>query len=127
MCRDNLQTCFTSDAQVIPGQDGRAIDALCWVGQRLFSAGLNGKITEYDLENLRPKYTMEAYGGPIWTISSNSQGTLLTVSHDMLHIKFHPGSCFLGSNLSDKPYLGFSLDGDCMNVVCFRSVVRMGQ
>ncbi|KAM3609691.1 uncharacterized protein V6R79_018644 [Siganus canaliculatus] len=65
--------------KVIPGRDGRAVEALCWVGQRLFSAGLNGEITEYDLENLRPKYTVEAYGGPIWTLSSNSQGTLLAV------------------------------------------------
>uniref|UniRef100_A0A8C4HJT4 UTP4 small subunit processome component n=1 Tax=Dicentrarchus labrax TaxID=13489 RepID=A0A8C4HJT4_DICLA len=65
--------------KVIPGQDGRAVEALCWVGQRLFSAGLNGEITEYDLENMRPRYTVEAYGGPIWTISSNSQGTLLAV------------------------------------------------
>ncbi|KAF1387125.1 hypothetical protein PFLUV_G00102020 [Perca fluviatilis] len=65
--------------KVIPGQDGRAVEALCWVGQRLFSAGLNGEITEYDLENLRPRYTVEAYGGPIWTISINSQGTLLAV------------------------------------------------
>ncbi|XP_070763785.1 U3 small nucleolar RNA-associated protein 4 homolog isoform X2 [Enoplosus armatus] len=63
--------------KVIPGQDGRAVEALCWVGQRLFSAGLNGVITEYDLENLRPRYTVEAFGGPIWTISSNNQGTLL--------------------------------------------------
>lgn len=68
--------------QVIPGQEGRAVEALCWVGQRLFSAGLNGEIIEYDLENLRPLYTLEAYGGPIWTISSNSQGTLLAVSQD---------------------------------------------
>lgn len=65
--------------KVVPGQDGRAVEALCWVGQRLFTAGLNGEITEYDLENLRPRYTVEAYGGPIWTISSNSQGTLLAV------------------------------------------------
>lgn len=65
--------------KVIPGQDGRAIEALCWVGHRLFSAGLNGEITEYDLENLRPQYTVDAYGGPIWTISSNSQGTQLAV------------------------------------------------
>ncbi|KAA8590602.1 hypothetical protein FQN60_014536 [Etheostoma spectabile] len=65
--------------KVIPGHDSRAVEALCWVGQRLFSAGLNGEITEYDLENLRPRYTVEAYGGPIWTISSNSQGTLLAV------------------------------------------------
>lgn len=65
--------------KVVPGQDGRAVEALCWVGRRLFSAGLNGEITEYDLENLRPKYTTDAYGGPIWTISSNTQGTLLAV------------------------------------------------
>lgn len=75
-------TCFGFDIQVIPGQDGRAVEALCWVDQRLFSAGLNGEITEYDLENLRPRYTVEAYGGPIWTISSSHQGTLLAVSED---------------------------------------------
>lgn len=65
--------------KVIPGRDGRAVEALCWVGQRLFSAGLNGEITEYDLENLKPQYVMEAYGGPIWTISCNKQGTHLAV------------------------------------------------
>ncbi|KAM9854320.1 U3 small nucleolar RNA-associated protein 4 homolog [Aulostomus maculatus] len=65
--------------KLIPGREGGSVEALCWVGQRLFSAGLNSEITEYDLENLRPKYTVEAYGGPIWTISSNSQGTLLAV------------------------------------------------
>uniref|UniRef100_A0A1A8MTH9 Cirrhosis, autosomal recessive 1A (Cirhin) n=3 Tax=Nothobranchius TaxID=28779 RepID=A0A1A8MTH9_9TELE len=63
--------------KVIPGRDGKAVEALCWVGRRLFSAGLDGEITEYDLENLRPRNSMEAYGGPIWTISSNRQGTLL--------------------------------------------------
>ncbi|XP_017296524.1 U3 small nucleolar RNA-associated protein 4 homolog isoform X2 [Kryptolebias marmoratus] len=63
--------------KVIPGRDGRAVEALCWVGRRLFSAGLDGEITEYDLENLRPRYSLEAYGGPVWTISSNKQGTLL--------------------------------------------------
>ncbi|KAM4733990.1 LOW QUALITY PROTEIN: U3 small nucleolar RNA-associated protein 4 homolog [Anableps anableps] len=62
--------------KVIPGRDGRSIEA-CWVGCRLFSAGLDGEITEYDLDNLRPRYSIEAYGGPIWTISGNSQGTLL--------------------------------------------------
>ena len=77
---------FGFDAQVIPGRDGRAVEALCWVEERLFSAGLNGEITEYDLENLRPRYTVEAYGGPIWTVSSNHQGTLLAVSQDFFVI-----------------------------------------
>lgn len=66
---------------MIPGRDGRTVEALCWAGGRLFSTGLNGEIVEYDLENLRTKYTVEAYGGPVWTISSNSQGTHLAVSH----------------------------------------------
>ncbi|XP_075998606.1 U3 small nucleolar RNA-associated protein 4 homolog [Genypterus blacodes] len=65
--------------KVIPGQDSRAIEAVCWAGERLFSAGLNGEITEYDLQNLKPKYKVEAYGGPIWALSSNSQGNLLAV------------------------------------------------
>lgn len=65
---------------MVPGQKGRATDALCWVGQRLFSAGLNGEITEYDLDTLRPRYSVSAYGGPVWAISGNPQGTLLTVS-----------------------------------------------
>ncbi|XP_057691890.1 U3 small nucleolar RNA-associated protein 4 homolog [Corythoichthys intestinalis] len=65
--------------KVIPGRDGAGIESLCWVGQRLFSAGLSGGITEYDLENLQPKSTVDAYGGPIWTICSNSKGTSLAV------------------------------------------------
>ncbi|XP_019733798.1 U3 small nucleolar RNA-associated protein 4 homolog [Hippocampus comes] len=65
--------------KVIPGRDNAGIEALCWVGQRLFSAGLRGEITEYDLENLQPKCSVDAYGGPIWTISCNSMGTLLAV------------------------------------------------
>ena len=88
MCRYKLQICFDFNAQVIPGQDSRAIEALCWVDQRLFSAGLNGEITEYDLENLRPRYTVSAYGGPTWTISSNNQGTMLAVSQDLGAIIF---------------------------------------
>lgn len=71
-------SCF--GVQVVPGRDGRTAEALRWVGRRLFGAGLNGDIVEYDLEKLRPRYTVEAYGGPIWTITSNSPGSLLAVS-----------------------------------------------
>lgn len=81
------------------------------MGERLFSAGLNGEITEYDLEKLRPKYTVEAYGGPIWTISCNSQETLLAVSDDSSH----------------TVCLEYVSVFECMDVVCFRSVVRMAR
>lgn len=65
--------------KVIPGKEQRSIEALCWVGERLFSAGLSGEIIEFDLHNLRPKLTIDAYGGPIWTITPNPRGTHLAV------------------------------------------------
>ncbi|XP_047008751.2 U3 small nucleolar RNA-associated protein 4 homolog [Ictalurus punctatus] len=65
--------------KVIPGREQRVTEALAWVGERLFSAGLNGEIVEYDLDNHKVKYTLDAYGGPIWTIASNKQGTHLAV------------------------------------------------
>lgn len=86
-CTFTLNSAVTIPAilvQVIPGRDGAGIETLCWVGQRLFSAGLRGEITEYDLENLQPKCSVDAYGGPIWTISCNSTGTLLAVSKHIL-------------------------------------------
>uniref|UniRef100_A0A3B4BIV5 Uncharacterized protein n=1 Tax=Periophthalmus magnuspinnatus TaxID=409849 RepID=A0A3B4BIV5_9GOBI len=75
----NFPDNYCQEKQVIPGRDGRSVEALCWVGSRLFSVGLDGLITEYDLDNLRPKYTVEAYGGPVWSISCNLEGNLLAV------------------------------------------------
>uniref|UniRef100_A0A8C1BJA9 UTP4 small subunit processome component n=1 Tax=Cyprinus carpio carpio TaxID=630221 RepID=A0A8C1BJA9_CYPCA len=65
--------------KIIPGREQCGIEGLSWVGERLFSAGLNGGITEYDLTNQKVKYTVDAYGGPIWTIAGNQQGTHLAV------------------------------------------------
>lgn len=65
--------------KIIPGREQAGIEGLTWVGERLFSAGLNGVITEYDLTNQRVKYTIDAYGGPIWAITGNQQGTHLAV------------------------------------------------
>ncbi|CAF88516.1 unnamed protein product, partial [Tetraodon nigroviridis] len=56
-----------------PGREGPGHGGLCWVGQRLFGAGLNGEITEYDLDLLRPRFSTSAYGGPVWAISSSPQ------------------------------------------------------
>ncbi|XP_036391319.1 U3 small nucleolar RNA-associated protein 4 homolog [Megalops cyprinoides] len=65
--------------KVIPGNDSRSIEAVCWVGGRLFTAGLNGELTEYDLVNLRPKYSLDAFGGPVWTLACSPQRTHLAV------------------------------------------------
>ncbi|XP_076841705.1 U3 small nucleolar RNA-associated protein 4 homolog [Brachyhypopomus gauderio] len=65
--------------KVIAGREQRETEALAWAGARLFSAGLNGEVVEYDVDNSRVKYSLDAYGGPVWTISSNKQGTHLAV------------------------------------------------
>ena len=41
--------------KVIPGDTDRSVEALAWVGNRLFSAGLTGEVFEYDLLRLAPK------------------------------------------------------------------------
>ncbi|XP_020138318.2 U3 small nucleolar RNA-associated protein 4 homolog isoform X2 [Microcebus murinus] len=63
-----------------PGHESRATEALCWAaGQRLFSAGLNGEIIEYDLQALNIKYAVDAFGGPIWSMTTNPSGSQLLV------------------------------------------------
>ncbi|KAB1273788.1 U3 small nucleolar RNA-associated protein 4-like protein [Camelus dromedarius] len=62
------------------GHESRATEALCWAkGQRLFSAGLNGEIIEYDLQALNIKYAMDAFGGPIWSMAASPSGSQLLV------------------------------------------------
>lgn len=83
--------------QVIPGKEQRSIEALCWVGERLFSVGLSGEIIEFDLHNLRPRFTIDAYGGPIWTITANPQGTHLAVR---VYLYMWTWVCLSGLHLS---------------------------
>ncbi|KAI7802339.1 U3 small nucleolar RNA-associated protein 4 homolog [Triplophysa rosa] len=87
----SVEICDCSDnffqEKVIPGREQCGIEALSWVGDRLFSAGLNGEIAEYDLTNQKVKYTIDAYGGPIWTITGNKQGTHLAVGCEDGNVK----------------------------------------
>ncbi|XP_008565211.1 PREDICTED: cirhin isoform X3 [Galeopterus variegatus] len=63
-----------------PGHESRATEALCWAeGQRLFSAGLNGEIIEYDLQALNIKYAVDAFGGPIWSMTASPSGSQLLI------------------------------------------------
>lgn len=39
-----------------------------------------GDITEYDLERLHPAYAVDGFGGPIWSMAANNDGTQLAVS-----------------------------------------------
>lgn len=57
----------------IPGRKESAISSLVWIlGNplspfgRLFSAGLDGHITEWDLGSLKPQAVVDSFGGPVW-------------------------------------------------------------
>ncbi|CAI9616523.1 unnamed protein product [Staurois parvus] len=66
--------------KIIPGDEKRSTESICWVpGDRLFSAGLNGDIMEYDLERLCVKYSVNAFGGPLWNIAPSPCGSQLAV------------------------------------------------
>eukprot|EP00794_Sanderia_malayensis_P018978 gene18978-20885_t len=62
---------------VIASQTGRSIESLIWCGNRLFSAGLGGDITEWDLERLIEKQTVDSNGGAVWSLAPSHKGDLL--------------------------------------------------
>ncbi|XP_038223847.1 U3 small nucleolar RNA-associated protein 4 homolog isoform X1 [Dermochelys coriacea] len=88
----------------IPGHETRSTEALCWAaGDRLFGAGLGGDISEYDLEKLRVKYSLDGFGGPIWSMAADPSGTELAVGCE-------DGSVKLFQVLPDKIQFEKSLD-----------------
>ncbi|KAI8812714.1 quinon protein alcohol dehydrogenase-like superfamily [Cladochytrium replicatum] len=52
---------------------------LAGVPPRLFSAGLDGLINEWDMNTLRPKSTVESNGGSVWCMAVNHIHTRLAV------------------------------------------------
>lgn len=60
---------------VILGDPNNSIEAAVWHSKRLFTAGLNGHITEYNLAKLQPKYSVAVTSGPAWCLAENHQQT----------------------------------------------------
>nr|XP_042133570.1 U3 small nucleolar RNA-associated protein 4 homolog isoform X3 [Peromyscus maniculatus bairdii] len=94
-----------------PGHESRATEALCWAeGQRLFSAGLNGEILEYDLQALNIKYALDAFGGPIWSMTASPSGSQL-LQEDSFVVGTAEGTVFhfqlvsVTSNSSEKQWV----------------------
>ncbi|XP_024544921.1 WD repeat-containing protein PCN isoform X1 [Selaginella moellendorffii] len=60
----------------IPGMQGAAISCLEWCSSsvsrqgRLFSSGLDGFITEWDLERLEAKAQTDSFGGSVWQVAA---------------------------------------------------------
>ncbi|XP_022096102.1 U3 small nucleolar RNA-associated protein 4 homolog [Acanthaster planci] len=62
--------------KVVPGSEKRRVDSLAWVSGRLFSCGLQGDITEYNLKTCAPQKTV-MYGSAFWCMKPNHSGTHL--------------------------------------------------
>jgi len=50
----------------IPGSSERSVRCLASKGSRLFSAGVHGSITEWDIVTMKDTLTIESNNGPIW-------------------------------------------------------------
>eukprot|EP01116_Phalansterium_solitarium_P016368 TRINITY_DN3799_c0_g1_i1.p1 TRINITY_DN3799_c0_g1~~TRINITY_DN3799_c0_g1_i1.p1 ORF type:complete len:729 (-),score=241.30 TRINITY_DN3799_c0_g1_i1:172-2358(-) len=61
----------------IAGSENNSVQSLCWVGDRLFSAGLHGSISEWDLTNLRIQRSHDSYGGAVWALAASHSGQWL--------------------------------------------------
>ncbi|OXB65092.1 hypothetical protein ASZ78_008375 [Callipepla squamata] len=92
--------------KAIPGHQARSVEALCWAGgERLFGAGLSGDITEYDLERLRPARAVDGFGGPIWSMAANNDGTRLAIGCEDGSVKLFqvvPGGVQFEKNLDRR-------------------------
>ncbi|XP_048576519.1 U3 small nucleolar RNA-associated protein 4 homolog isoform X2 [Nematostella vectensis] len=62
---------------IIPGSKCSSVESLVWCGSRLFTAGLHGEITEWDLNKLVPKLSVDSFGGAVWSLSINHSRTVL--------------------------------------------------
>ncbi|XP_028410149.1 U3 small nucleolar RNA-associated protein 4 homolog [Dendronephthya gigantea] len=61
----------------IPGCNESSVEALVWSKSRLFSSGLHGEITEWDLNRLDAKTCVDSYGGAVWSLAVNHEQTLM--------------------------------------------------
>ncbi|ESO82660.1 hypothetical protein LOTGIDRAFT_229732 [Lottia gigantea] len=63
--------------KTIPGGCDKSVEAIVWEGRRLFTAGLDGEVTEYNLLALQPIHSEPSNAGAIWCLTKNSTGTRL--------------------------------------------------
>ncbi|KAF9427540.1 U3 small nucleolar RNA-associated protein [Podila epigama] len=93
--------------KIIPGGKNASVETLAWAHQtvltededfwdserekqqalkkhlkappRLFSAGLNAIVTEWDLISLKPKASVDSHGGAVWCMATNHANTVLAL------------------------------------------------
>ncbi|KAG0035119.1 U3 small nucleolar RNA-associated protein [Podila clonocystis] len=75
------QTVLTEDEDFWDSEREKqqAIKKLIKTPPRLFSAGLNAVVTEWDLTTLKPKRSVDSHGGAVWCMATNHANTVLAV------------------------------------------------
>ena len=68
---------------VIRGNKNSSIESLVWYKNRLFTAGLNGLIQEWDIYKQEIKAVVDSFGVPVWCLAVNHvQGVLAAGCED---------------------------------------------
>ncbi|XP_017015803.2 U3 small nucleolar RNA-associated protein 4 homolog [Drosophila takahashii] len=62
------------------------VESLAWAGNRLFSADLTGKLIEWDVINLKPRYEHSPTGNALWSLDVNAAETEIAVGSEEGHI-----------------------------------------
>ncbi|GJJ77656.1 U3 small nucleolar RNA-associated protein 4 [Entomortierella parvispora] len=75
------QTTLTEDEDFwdSPAEKQAALKTLTKAPPRLFSAGLNAVVTEWDTTSLKPKRSVDSHGGAVWCMATNHANTILAV------------------------------------------------
>jgi len=62
------------------------VESLAWAGNRLFSVDLTGKLIEWDLTKLKPRYEHSPTGNALWSLDVNPAETEIAVGSEEGHI-----------------------------------------
>ncbi|CAL8461915.1 g1446 [Coccomyxa elongata] len=71
-------TCF----QRLPGREEASVSCMAWAqdpvdgSERLFTGGLDGALTEWDLRTRRPRHVGDSFGGAVWAMAAEPRGQM---------------------------------------------------
>ncbi|KAK2550404.1 U3 small nucleolar RNA-associated protein 4-like protein [Acropora cervicornis] len=125
--------------KIIPGCNGTSVESLDWCKGRLFTAGLHAELTEWNLNSLCPKVTVDSFGGAVWCLTVNRGRTciaagcedgsvrLFEITDDgrVLCVSWHQNDNMLVTGASDSTVRVFNVTSG-MNFNCWNFVIVTG-
>lgn len=68
--------------QRLPGREEACLSCMAWAqdpvdgSERLFTGGLDGALTEWDLRTRQPRHVGDSFGGAVWALAAEPRGQL---------------------------------------------------